>query len=1110
MIQLKVYDNPAKVNQYWIDLYDTEPIKLTLSIEDITNADATSTYSKTFKVPGTRKNAEFFKNAFAIDGVLYDVTIKKPAEILVDGAEFRQGHIRLQKIFINTDLDRHDYELLFLGETRDLSSIIGDRALCELNMPDLVGNCANVPGQANGALTAANVQTSWLAFPQSPSLTAGLSNGNVLYPLIDHGNTYNEAGQVLQTEVRVGAVAGGSPFNTAAHPLALEQMKPMIRAKRIWDQIFEDAGYTYQSDFLDSELFHQIYISAFGNEAVPKWLANGPSSVNTLYAENLSQQNNFGLLLVNQNVLDPGNNYSTVSGHSQYLVRSSGNHTVRMSAYYIGYNENSNFIPIANLGRVRIMRNGSQIATSPLVNNGTVTVTLTYSFLQGDVITMDLDTQSGTQPDQGNVSNARFEVTAAPGAMSPSLLLDCNYKQIDFIKDILTSFRLVLAPDAYKPNNFIVEPWQTYIGSGELHDWSHKLVENKDVVAQPTFFTQSNIINFHFQRGGDWINTYHQAAYIPNEYGYLEFNSNNELLKGTREIKLTGIAPTELTQVEGTPQLEVFIVPQLHVHESTDGGTKHLPIKPKTRMLFYNGKQTINRQNDKWYLLGASNNPQAVWPLVSPYQDWPIQADSLTLNWANDVQYWGTVAGYNTRGVTLYDNYWSRYIESLYNKYARRVTAYFVLNNVDLNFFSFDDTIFVNGTYYTPEKIIDLQVGDYTEVQVQLLTANDFRPTFIQDQLLTGVTIEGFNVTCGEGLGYIEVETNGTPAFTWALTGGMNGTALVGAPAGNAPYNFTITNVPPGTYSITLTDSLGRDWVENVTVPLSSAVPVTATWVVTPASDCFTCDGAITVTPAGGIAPYEVNWISGPLDTPTRTNLCAPQTYSFVVGDALGCLSPIYNVELTCDTGFVYIARKHDAECTQLGLVDFIVESPTAINFGDVFSIGELDGCYSIIAETQQSPQYQVANFFIDCEACQGIPTNNNWDATECTTAQPIVIDFGIITPTPGEVYEVNGLDGCFEVTGTTEAAPLYTVLTGPYADCTECAGEPTQECLEYTVSNYSGSELLYFEYVDCFGLPTQSTVNQDSDVVICSIGAPFRIGGSNSYLISPTGISCE
>ena len=124
MIQLKVYKNEAQIqaDQHWLDLYDTEPIKLTISIEDITNADATSIFSKTFKVPATANNNEFFKNAFLVDGIDFDVTKKKPAEILVDGSEFKQGHIRLDKIYVNIDGDQIDYEILFLGETRDFSS----------------------------------------------------------------------------------------------------------------------------------------------------------------------------------------------------------------------------------------------------------------------------------------------------------------------------------------------------------------------------------------------------------------------------------------------------------------------------------------------------------------------------------------------------------------------------------------------------------------------------------------------------------------------------------------------------------------------------------------------------------------------------------------------------------------------------------------------------------------------------------------------------------------------------------------------------------------------------------------------------------------------------
>ena len=127
---------------------------------------------------------------------LYDVTIKKPAEILVDGVEFKEGNVRLQKVFLNTELDRYDYELLFLGETRDFSSAIGEAGLCELDMPDLIGD-------DNGdTLTLIDVANSWNAWDgTNGTLTTGLHNGNILYPLIDHGNTYNDSGNVEQTRI---------------------------------------------------------------------------------------------------------------------------------------------------------------------------------------------------------------------------------------------------------------------------------------------------------------------------------------------------------------------------------------------------------------------------------------------------------------------------------------------------------------------------------------------------------------------------------------------------------------------------------------------------------------------------------------------------------------------------------------------------------------------------------------------------------------------------------------------------------------------------------------------------------------------------------------------
>ena len=83
-------------------------------------------------------------------------------------------------------------------------------------------------------------------------------------------------------------------------------------------------------------------------------------------------------------------------------------------------------------------------------------------------------------------------------------------------------------------NNFIIEPWQGFIGSGVTYDWSHKLVENKDVVLEPLFNTQSATIEFSKQEDEDYINEFHQDN-NKHAYGWLQFNSTNELLKGTRK-----------------------------------------------------------------------------------------------------------------------------------------------------------------------------------------------------------------------------------------------------------------------------------------------------------------------------------------------------------------------------------------------------------------------------------------------------------------------------------------------------------------------------------------------------------------------------------------------
>ena len=1179
MIQLKVYDTPAKETQHWLDLYDTEPIKLTLSIEDITSTDATSTFSKAFKVPGTRANAEFFKNSFDVDGVLFDVTIKKPAEILVDGTEFKQGHIRLQKVFLNTEQDRYDYELLFLGETRDFSSIIGDKGLCQLVMPDLVGGIRVDPDVAT-PMTPLAVSQSWTAYPQAynpstgvpytPSITQGLHNGNIIYPLIDHGNSYDDAGQVIETKIGIEPTPSQGNhnwFTESNHPITLDRFKPMIRAKRIIDQIFEDAGYTYTSEFFESDLFHQIYISAFGNEPRVGWDSATASedSLNVAYGEDLTSQQGLGPLTFENNQIDGGNNLSlgsyinspwTNNPATFYQIPAVGEYQFRASAWWQGYCEQSNggntpifgILEIWNMTTNQMLHDGS-----PANGNGGTSQTGIYAVTTasgdinvGDKIALIMVDEGGCI-DYDYVTNVKFEVLTAPGEFNPVNMLDCQYKQIDFIKDILTSFRLVLAPNPRDPKDFIVEPWQTYINSGNLHDWSKKLVENKDVQIEPVFFSQSDTIHFSFQPGGDYTNIYNQQAKT-HPWGYLPFTSGNDLLKGNRDVKLIGISPTPLAAIENGDY--TWSLAQLHTHSTEDAALEHLPIRPKTRMLFYNGMQSCGPVADpwEWYFLNSTGNVTAgkwdIYPLVSSYQQWPIVSDTLNLNWQNDIKYFmgpNTDPVYQQDGTTLYDNYWSRYIQSLYGKYSRRVNATFILNNIDLNEFSFDDTIFVNGTYYIPERIIDVEVGAYTEVKVQLLTANDFRPTLnlLQELIINSATGQGS--PCGGGLGSIDVDVEGTAPFTWSLSNGMSGAAVTGASPGPPPYTFTIQNIPVGTYTLTLVDSLGRNADISVTIPQSVVAPVTSPFTATPASDCVTCDGAVSITAAGGISPYTIVWNDGYAgtftgNTTSRTGLCPGVDYSYTVFDSLGCSYQSYLVEITCEGPQVNVYKfgRIGAECNTM-IADFkYVELISPPNISDVYTLESIggeqvyNGCWSYIGVVGGVADAQLGQAWIDCETCQGIVTNpTSWKVQSClqpieqipydnstrwiSLTSPFTVQAGqIVKDTTGPFDQYSP---CYTVIELDNTEPPNTDFSEVYDDCATCAGiTPTYN---YRIADCESGQSYNMEKGGCtfiVGDVLQYIRNSDPTRIYCGtvIDVSFPTGFEDSTIYGCIGRDCD
>ncbi|MFL5753415.1 MAG: hypothetical protein ACJ76F_08410, partial [Bacteroidia bacterium] len=137
-----------------------------------------------------------------------------------------------------------------------------------------------------------------------------------------------------------------------------------------------------------------------------------------------------------------------------------------------------------------------------------------------------------------------------------------------------------------------------------------------------------------------------------------------------------------------------------------------------------------------------------------------------------------------------------------------------------------------------------------------------------------------------------------TPSATnVSCFGGTNGSASVSVTGGQTPYTYswnsapaqttaTASNLPVGTYTVTMTDALGCTATSSVTVTQPTALSVTGT--VTNVSCPSGSNGSITATPAGGTAPYTYLWTGGGQTTATISSLVAG-TYTVTVTDAKGC-----------------------------------------------------------------------------------------------------------------------------------------------------------------------------------------------------------------------------
>ena len=214
-----------------LDTYDDWDISLNYKIQDITDISKRETsFSKTIIIPGTKINNEFFQNIFDlnvdISVTAYNPKVSVPCQIIIGGQQVFNGNLQLLQVIQNQKLI--EYEIVITGILKNILYNLGDYYLSELDLSEY---------DHTRSITA--ITNSWdyqIIKNDAPYNANGLGEGYV-YPYINYG-----ASQDISTTSYI------------------YDMYPAVYVKTVMDKIFQFAGYSYTSNFFNSDYFKKLVV----------------------------------------------------------------------------------------------------------------------------------------------------------------------------------------------------------------------------------------------------------------------------------------------------------------------------------------------------------------------------------------------------------------------------------------------------------------------------------------------------------------------------------------------------------------------------------------------------------------------------------------------------------------------------------------------------------------------------------------------------------------------------------------------------------------------------------------------------------------------------------
>jgi hypothetical protein len=406
-----------------------------------------------------------------------------------------------------------------------------------------------------------------------------LFDGDIVYPFAEYGSGIT----FLSTDTKYGITSptGG---------LCVQDYKPAIRIKKVWDAIFDDYGFTYSSSFFDKPFLNNIYMICNNSLKYPEFEGIDLETFGLFRASALSGSNNT-LLTPDANVLLPVYNIQfnpngNLSEDLTYSLTEASKLTGNINInFQLVSDQVTNTIPSFEL----VVMNTANIVLSqtPLTSFNNFFQLVRTSDISQNISTATKKYELATQfvtnylpvgdykfyirytklfgvgieitLDPGSDAKTFFEITKVNNAgegkimkIGPNMPFGTfGIKQIDFIQALQKKFNLIIYPSKIIRNQFIVETFNEWYYKGKVLDFNKYINLDKKIEVIPANNLAVNELNFGDTLDKDYISQQFVDA-ANREYGKSYYvDTQNYFSQGKFEVQ-SGFASSPLIYLEGT------------------------------------------------------------------------------------------------------------------------------------------------------------------------------------------------------------------------------------------------------------------------------------------------------------------------------------------------------------------------------------------------------------------------------------------------------------------------------------------------------------------------------------------------------------------------------